>query len=90
MAGKNFEKMSLLYFFFFLETSLTEDQEQIQFLLDLNFHVPAIAYVLGKSERTVRRRMEACGLRVRNRYSQLSDAALDGEVRAITLNVVTG
>lgn len=60
-------------------------EEQLQFLVGINFHVPAIARILGVAESTVRRRMNAYGLSIRGEYSGITDLALDDAVRSIKL-----
>ena len=52
-------------------------KEQLEHLLDLHFSCPKIAYLLGVSLRTVRRRMTEYGLSVSALYSQISDGELD-------------
>ena len=52
-------------------------KEQLEHLLDLHFSCPKIAYLLGVSLRTVRRRMTEYGLSVSALYSEISDRELD-------------
>ncbi len=65
------------------QPSLIVNVEQIEFLLSLRFSVRQIAGLLGVSQITVRRRMSAHGMCVRDRYSQLSAAQVDSLVRDI-------
>jgi hypothetical protein len=54
--------------------------EQIYFLLRLRFTVSEVARILGVCVRTVRRRMDSRGVRVRRLYSQVPNAGLDSLV----------
>ena len=56
-------------------------QEQLQFLLDVQFTVPEMALILGVSPRTVSRRLAAFNLTIRARYTQLSDGEVDDIIR---------
>ena len=55
----------------------------LESLLDIGFTVPLISILLGVSQRTVERRMAQFGLRVRDRYSGISDTDLDSIVGGI-------
>ena len=52
-------------------------QEQLEHLLNMGFHCPKIAEVLGVSLSTVRRRMSEFGLSVTALYSSITDHELD-------------
>ena len=60
-------------------------RHQLQFLIAMNFTVPAIAQLLGVSRATVTRRMNTFGIGVRQMYSRISDDRLDELVREITM-----
>ena len=57
--------------------------EQIHFLLRLRFSVPEIARLLNVSVRTVRRRMDSRGIRVRRMFTQISNSRLDNLVHSL-------
>ena len=56
--------------------------EELKFLLDLHFTVPAIAQILGVSPRTIARRLALFNLSVRSRYDHCSDRQLDSLIEA--------
>ena len=58
-------------------------EEQLQHLLQLQFTCPKIAYLLGVSLSTVRRRMTEYGLSVSALYSEISDVELDRLINEI-------
>lgn len=58
-------------------------EETLVFFLENRFSVPQIASMLAVSVSTIRRRMSAVGLSVRNAYSDISDAELDDLVLGI-------
>lgn len=58
-------------------------QDQLEYLLELNFTSSDIARILCVSLRTIRWRMEEYGIAVCDRYSSVSDAELDEEVARI-------
>jgi hypothetical protein len=58
-------------------------EDQLQFLIGINFDVPTIARILGVSQSTVRRRMDTYGLSIRGQYSEITDLVLDDIVRSV-------
>ena len=58
-------------------------EEQLVHLLHIGFTCTKIAHLLGVSVRTVRYRMHEFGLSVRDLYTCINDAELDGIVREI-------
>ena len=58
-------------------------EEQLQHLLQLHFSCPKIAYLLGVSLSTIRRRMNEYGLTVSALYSEISDGELDRLINEI-------
>ena len=59
------------------------EPDQLQYLLDVGFHVPDIATVLGISQRTVWRRIQERSIDVYARYSDICDEDLDDIVSNI-------
>lgn len=55
-------------------------QEQLEYLLEQNFKVREIAQIYSVSARTIRRRMTAYGLSVRQTYSGITDQELQEKV----------
>lgn len=51
---------------------------QVEYLINAHFTVPQISSLLGVSPSTIRRRMRECNITIRNTYSNISDAELDG------------
>ena len=58
-------------------------REQLQFLLEQGFTVPAIANILGVSSRTIERRLSENRLSRRSLYSTISDHDLDAIMTSI-------
>lgn len=58
-------------------------KEQLEYFLSMGFRYRKVAEMLGVSLRTVRRRMTEYGLSVGDLYSQITDQALDAEIRDI-------
>ena len=52
-------------------------KEQLQFLVEQRFSIPAIADILGVSRRTVERRLHEFGVSCKAVYSSISDEHLD-------------
>ena len=59
-------------------------REQLEFLVQLRFKVPQMSQLLHVSSATVKRRLRQYGLCIRQMYTQLPDARLDGLVSEIT------
>lgn len=58
-------------------------REQLQYMVDYDISVPDIAFALGVSKSTIKRRMREYGISVRAQQTALTDAALDNLVRDI-------
>ena len=59
---------------------LSISEDHIRYLFQNDFSLADMSHMLGCSIRTVHRRLKALGLGRRDRYSSMTDAALDAEV----------
>lgn len=57
--------------------------EQLQTLYDLKFTAPQMAEKFGCSEPLIYKRLQEAGLKLRDRYSNISDADLDAKVSGL-------
>ena len=66
--------------------TLPIEEAHIRFYVDYNFSVMQIADMFGCSKRTIERRMQQCGIRLRERYSTVTDHDLCELISTLTRN----
>ena len=66
--------------------TLPVEESHIKFYVEYNFTVAQIADMFGCSKRTIERRMQQYGIRVRERYSTINDHDLNELVLTLTYN----
>ena len=66
--------------------SLPIEESHIKFYVEYNFTVAQIADMFGCSKRTIERRMQQYGIRLRERYSTINDHDLSELILSLTYN----
>ena len=66
--------------------SLPIEESHIQFYVEYNFTVGQIADMFGCSKRTIERRMQQYGIRLRERYSTINDHDLNELISTLAYN----
>ena len=58
-------------------------KEQLELFIELGFHIPEMANMLGVCAKTVQRRLKDYGLSITDTYSNISNETLDSQVNEI-------